>query len=121
MQVAIKFEHTTSKGLTSKGVPYEWEVYQQLGETPGVPRLLHKGMQDSFCVMVRDLLPGLMCSGRVLSSPCRATWLCSCLSQGPQQLGTAADHGAAGPEPVGRVQRANAQLPVRELRGLRGH
>ena len=52
MQVAIKFEHTSSKGLTSKGVPYEWEVYTQLGETHGVPRLLHKGFQDGFCIMV---------------------------------------------------------------------
>ena len=53
VQVAIKFEHTSSKGLTSKGVPYEWEVYTQLGETHGVPRLLHKGFQDGFCIMVR--------------------------------------------------------------------
>ena len=42
------------QGLTSKGVPYEWEVYTQLGETPGVPRLLHKGFQDGFCIMVRS-------------------------------------------------------------------
>ena len=30
-------------------------MYQQLGETPGVPRLLHKGFQDNFCIMVRSL------------------------------------------------------------------
>ena len=53
VQVAIKFEHKSSKGLTAKGVPYEWDIYAQLGDTPGLPMLLHKGFQDSFCVMVR--------------------------------------------------------------------
>lgn len=56
LQVAIKFEHKSSKGLTSKGVPYEWDIYQQLGDTPGLPMLLHKGFQDNFCVMVRSYL-----------------------------------------------------------------
>ncbi|KAK9804096.1 hypothetical protein WJX73_007044 [Symbiochloris irregularis] len=56
MHVAIKFEHKTSKGLTSKGVPYEWDIYQQLGDTPGLPMLLHKGFQDNFCVMIMELL-----------------------------------------------------------------
>lgn len=28
LQVALKFEHKTSKGCTSSGNPYEWGIYQ---------------------------------------------------------------------------------------------
>mmetsp|Transcript_917 Transcript_917/g.1380 ORF Transcript_917/g.1380 Transcript_917/m.1380 type:complete len:725 (+) Transcript_917:192-2366(+) len=54
-QVALKFEHTTSKGCTN-GPPYEWSVYQQLGESYGIPKVHFKGSQDDFYVMVMDLL-----------------------------------------------------------------
>uniref|UniRef100_A0A7S0WZX7 non-specific serine/threonine protein kinase n=1 Tax=Chlamydomonas leiostraca TaxID=1034604 RepID=A0A7S0WZX7_9CHLO len=54
-QVALKFEHITSKGCTH-GPPYEWSVYQQLGESYGIPKVHFKGQQDDFYVMVMDLL-----------------------------------------------------------------
>lgn len=54
-QVALKFEHTTSKGCIN-GPPYEWSVYQQLGESYGIPKVHYKGNQDDFYVMVMDLL-----------------------------------------------------------------
>ena len=52
MQVALKFEHKTSKGCTSSGPPYEWQVYQALGDTYGVPKLHYKGNQNDFYIMV---------------------------------------------------------------------
>ncbi|GFH18001.1 serine/threonine protein kinase [Haematococcus lacustris] len=55
MQVALKFEHYTSKGCTN-GPPYEWSVYQQLGESYGIPKVHYRGSQDDFYVMVMDLL-----------------------------------------------------------------
>ncbi|KAL6763802.1 histone kinase [Haematococcus lacustris] len=54
-QVALKFEHYTSKGCTN-GPPYEWSVYQQLGESYGIPKVHYRGSQDDFYVMVMDLL-----------------------------------------------------------------
>nr|AEO89321.1 serine/threonine protein kinase [Dunaliella salina] len=55
MQVALKFEHLSSKGC-SNGPPYEWSVYQMLGESCGIPRLHYKGQQDNFYVMIMDIL-----------------------------------------------------------------
>ena len=52
MQVALKFEHKTSKGCTSNGAPYEWQVYQSLGDTYGIPKLHYKGNQNDFYIMV---------------------------------------------------------------------
>eukprot|EP00877_Chromochloris_zofingiensis_P010070 jgi/Chrzof1/5316/Cz15g21270.t1 len=54
-EVALKFEHNTSKGCTY-GPPYEWSVYSQLGETYGVPKMHYKGCQGNFYIMVMDLL-----------------------------------------------------------------
>uniref|UniRef100_A0A7S0YK24 non-specific serine/threonine protein kinase n=1 Tax=Polytomella parva TaxID=51329 RepID=A0A7S0YK24_9CHLO len=53
--VAIKFEHKLSKGCVG-GSPYEWQVYGQLGDVYGIPKLHYKGLQDDFYVMVMDLL-----------------------------------------------------------------
>ncbi|KAF5841178.1 serine/threonine protein kinase [Dunaliella salina] len=55
MQVALKFEHLSSKGC-SNGPPYEWSVYQMLGESYGIPRLHYKGQQDNFYIMIMDIL-----------------------------------------------------------------
>ncbi|XP_021739126.1 casein kinase 1-like protein HD16 [Chenopodium quinoa] len=54
-EVALKFEHRTSKGC-SYGPPYEWQVYNALGGSHGVPRVHYKGRQGDYYVMVMDML-----------------------------------------------------------------
>ncbi|KAI3436643.1 hypothetical protein D9Q98_006059 [Chlorella vulgaris] len=56
VEVALKFEHETSKGCTPGGPPYEWTVYNGIGEVYGVPKVHYKGQQGEFYVMVMDLL-----------------------------------------------------------------
>ncbi|CAL9234085.1 unnamed protein product [Arabidopsis halleri] len=55
LEVALKFEHRTSKGC-NYGPPYEWQVYNALGGSHGVPRVHFKGRQGDFYVMVMDIL-----------------------------------------------------------------
>ena len=54
-QVALKFEHRSSKGC-DYGPPYEWNVYNSLGGILGVPKVHYKGSQGDYYVMVMDLL-----------------------------------------------------------------
>lgn len=54
-QVALKFEHRSSKGC-DYGPPYEWSVYNSLGGILGVPKVHFKGSQGDYYVMVMDLL-----------------------------------------------------------------
>lgn len=54
-QVALKFEHRSSKGC-NYGPPYEWSVYNSLGGIHGVPKVHYKGRQGDYYVMVMDLL-----------------------------------------------------------------
>ncbi|PNY10863.1 casein kinase i isoform alpha [Trifolium pratense] len=54
-EVALKFEHKSSKGC-NYGPPYEWQVYNVLGGSHGVPRVHYKGKQGDFYVMVMDIL-----------------------------------------------------------------
>ncbi|GFZ08076.1 protein kinase family protein [Actinidia rufa] len=54
-EVALKFEHRSSKGC-NYGPPYEWQVYNTLGGSHGVPRLHYKGRQGDYYVMVMDML-----------------------------------------------------------------
>ena len=57
-QVALKFEHRSSKGC-NYGPPYEWSVYNafsSLGGILGVPKVHYKGRQGEYYVMVMDLL-----------------------------------------------------------------
>ncbi|XP_051184800.1 casein kinase 1-like protein HD16 [Lolium perenne] len=54
-EVAIKFEHNTSKGC-NYGPPYEWHVYSALGGTHGVPKVHYKGRQGDYYVMIMDML-----------------------------------------------------------------
>ncbi|KAL4442959.1 hypothetical protein ABPG77_008450 [Micractinium sp. CCAP 211/92] len=56
VEVALKFEHNTSKGCTPNGPPYEWTVYNAIGEVYGVPKVHYKGQQGEFYVMIMDLL-----------------------------------------------------------------
>ncbi|XP_028778932.1 casein kinase 1-like protein HD16 [Neltuma alba] len=55
VEVALKFEHRSSKGC-NYGPPYEWQVYNTLGGSHGVPRVHHKGRQGDYYVMVMDML-----------------------------------------------------------------
>ncbi|KAJ6811807.1 casein kinase 1-like protein HD16 isoform X1 [Iris pallida] len=55
VEVALKFEHRTSKGC-NYGPPYEWQVYNTLGGIHGVPRVHFKGRQGEYYVMVMDML-----------------------------------------------------------------
>lgn len=54
-QVALKFEHRSSKGC-NYGPPYEWSVYANLGGIHGIPRVHFKGRQGDYYVMVMDVL-----------------------------------------------------------------
>ncbi|GAB4850277.1 Casein kinase 1-like protein hd16 [Ancistrocladus abbreviatus] len=55
IEVALKFEHRSSKGC-NYGPPYEWQVYNTLGGSHGVPRVHYKGRQGDYYVMVMDIL-----------------------------------------------------------------
>ncbi|KAL9671221.1 hypothetical protein QQ045_008787 [Rhodiola kirilowii] len=55
IEVALKFEHKSSKGC-GYGPPYEWQVYNTLGGSHGVPQVHYKGSQDDFYIMVMDML-----------------------------------------------------------------
>ncbi|KAL5707873.1 non-specific serine/threonine protein kinase [Ranunculus cassubicifolius] len=72
MEVALKFEHKSSKGF-NHGPTYEWQVYNILGGIHGVPRVHYKGKQGDYYVMVMDMLgPSLWdawnSSGQAMSS-----------------------------------------------------
>ncbi|XP_022753533.1 casein kinase 1-like protein HD16 [Durio zibethinus] len=72
MEVALKFEHRNSKGC-NYGPPYEWQVYNALGGSHGVPKVHYKGKQGDYYVMVMDMLgPSLWdvwnSSGQVMSA-----------------------------------------------------
>ncbi|XP_023514196.1 casein kinase 1-like protein HD16 isoform X2 [Cucurbita pepo subsp. pepo] len=55
VEVALKFEHRSSKGC-NYGPPYEWQVYNTLGGSHGVPRVHFKGRQGDYYIMVMDML-----------------------------------------------------------------
>lgn len=55
LEVALKFEHKNSKGC-NYGPPYEWQVYNTLGGSHGVPKVHYKGKQGEYYVMVMDML-----------------------------------------------------------------
>ncbi|CAL5206525.1 unnamed protein product [Lathyrus oleraceus] len=55
LEIALKFEHKSSKGC-NYGPPSEWQVYNVLGGSHGVPRVHYKGRQGDFYIMVMDIL-----------------------------------------------------------------
>ncbi|OMO54004.1 hypothetical protein CCACVL1_28143 [Corchorus capsularis] len=55
LEVALKFEHRSSKGC-NYGPPHEWQVYNNLGGSHGIPRVHYKGRQGDYYVMVMDIL-----------------------------------------------------------------
>ncbi|KAF7807181.1 casein kinase 1-like protein HD16 [Senna tora] len=54
-EVALKFEHRNSKGC-NYGPPYEWQVYNTLGGSHGIPKVHYKGRQGEYYIMVMDML-----------------------------------------------------------------
>ncbi|CAM8889212.1 unnamed protein product [Rhodiola kirilowii] len=55
LEVALKFEHRTSKGC-NYGPPHEWQVYNTIGCSHGVPKVHYQGRQGDYYVMVMDML-----------------------------------------------------------------
>ncbi|KAK4725661.1 hypothetical protein R3W88_030578 [Solanum pinnatisectum] len=55
VEVALKFEHMKSKGC-NYGPPHEWQVYNTLGGSHGVPSVHYKGRVGDYYVMVMDML-----------------------------------------------------------------
>ncbi|KAK7255447.1 hypothetical protein RIF29_28857 [Crotalaria pallida] len=55
VEVALKLEHRTSKGC-NYGPPHEWQVYNTLGGSHGVPQVHYKGRQGDYYIMVMDML-----------------------------------------------------------------
>ncbi|KAH1110440.1 hypothetical protein GYH30_009351 [Glycine max] len=55
VEIALKFEHRSSKGC-NYGPPHEWQVYNALGGSHGVPRVHYKGRQGDYYIMVMDIL-----------------------------------------------------------------
>ncbi|XP_071693630.1 casein kinase 1-like protein HD16 isoform X2 [Rutidosis leptorrhynchoides] len=55
IEVALKLEHRSSKGC-NYGPPYEWQVYNALGGSHGVPRVHFKVRQGEYYIMVMDML-----------------------------------------------------------------
>ena len=90
-QVAVKFEHVSSKGCHN-GPPPEWAVYKYacvllliswwctamflsaLGDTYGVPKLYYKGQADNFYIMVRMVV---LYTRSLICLTCRRSWRCS--------------------------------------------
>ncbi|KAK1263860.1 Casein kinase I isoform delta-like [Acorus gramineus] len=54
-EVALKFEHRTSKGC-NYGPPYEWQVYSTLNGCYGLPWVHYKGRQGDYYILVMDML-----------------------------------------------------------------
>ncbi|KAG5569080.1 hypothetical protein H5410_058846 [Solanum commersonii] len=55
VEVALKFEHMKSKGC-NYGPPHEWQVYNTLGGSHGVPSVHYKGRVGDYYIMVMDML-----------------------------------------------------------------
>ncbi|KAJ1388745.1 Serine/threonine-protein kinase, active site [Sesbania bispinosa] len=55
VEVAMKFEHKSSKGC-NYGPPHEWQVYNTLGGSHGVPQVHYKGKQGDYFIMIMDML-----------------------------------------------------------------
>ncbi|GAU24738.1 hypothetical protein TSUD_355680 [Trifolium subterraneum] len=55
VEVAIKFEHISSKGC-NHGPPNEWHIYNTLGGSHGVPQVHYKGKQGDYYIMIMDIL-----------------------------------------------------------------
>ncbi|KAJ4971836.1 hypothetical protein NE237_004935 [Protea cynaroides] len=113
MEVALKFEHRSSKGC-NYGPPYEWQVYSNLGGSHGVPKVHFKGRQGDYYVMVMDMLgPSLWdawnSSGQAMSSEMVACIAVESLSILEKMHAKGYVHGDVKPENFLLGQPATAQ------------
>ena len=69
-QVAIKFEHETSKGCSPHGKPSEWGIYGQIGDCHGIPKVYAKGSKDGFHIMVSNCLSASLTQRRHMHPCC---------------------------------------------------
>ncbi|XP_010243375.1 PREDICTED: casein kinase 1-like protein HD16 isoform X2 [Nelumbo nucifera] len=79
MEVALKFEHRSSKGC-NYGPPYEWQVYNALGGSHGVPRVHYKGRQGDYYVMVMDMLGPSLWDAWNSSGQAMSTEMVACIA-----------------------------------------
>ncbi|XP_065043069.1 casein kinase 1-like protein HD16 isoform X2 [Musa acuminata AAA Group] len=79
LEVAIKFEHRSSKGC-NYGPPYEWQVYSALGGSYGVPRVHYKGRQGDYYVMVMDMLGPSLWDAWNTSGQAMSTEMVACIA-----------------------------------------
>eukprot|EP00249_Psilotum_nudum_P023124 c28755_g1_i6 orf=394-1572(+) len=79
MEVALKFEHRSSKGC-NYGPPYEWQVYNTLGGSHGVPRVHYKGRQGDYFVMVMDMLGPSLWDAWNSSGQAMSTEMVACIA-----------------------------------------
>ncbi|KAF5203386.1 Casein kinase 1-like protein hd16 [Thalictrum thalictroides] len=113
MEVALKFEHRSSKGC-NYGPPYEWQVYNTLGGSHGVPKVHYKGRQGDYYVMVMDMLgPSLWdawnSSGQAMSSEMVACIAVESISILEKMHSRGYVHGDVKPENFLLGQPATAQ------------
>ncbi|KAJ6694639.1 CASEIN KINASE-RELATED [Salix koriyanagi] len=113
LEVALKFEHRNSKGC-NYGPPYEWQVYNTLGGSHGVPRVHYKGRQGDYYVMVMDMLgPSLWdvwnSSGQTMSSEMVACIAAESLSILEKMHSRGYVHGDVKPENFLLGQPSTAQ------------
>ncbi|GER25594.1 casein kinase I [Striga asiatica] len=79
VEVALKFEHRSSKGC-NYGPPHEWQVYNTLGGSYGIPRLHFKGRQSEYYIMVMDMLGSSLWDVWNNKSPSMSTEMVSCIA-----------------------------------------
>ncbi|GAB2222280.1 hypothetical protein Droror1_Dr00013489 [Drosera rotundifolia] len=79
VEVALKFEHRNSKGC-SYGPPNEWQVYNCLGGSHGVPRVHYKGRHGDFYIMVMDILGPSLWDVWNCSSNSMSTQMVACIA-----------------------------------------
>eukprot|EP00249_Psilotum_nudum_P023123 c28755_g1_i5 orf=348-2105(+) len=79
VEVALKFEHCSSKGC-NYGPPYEWQVYNTLGGSHGVPRVHYKGRQGDYYVMVMDMLGPSLWDAWNSSGQAMSTEMVACIA-----------------------------------------
>ncbi|KAK6914830.1 Protein kinase domain [Dillenia turbinata] len=79
VEVALKFEHRSSKGC-NHGPPNEWQVYNTLGGSHGIPRVHYKGRQGDYYVMVMDILGPSLCDVWNNSSNTMSTEMVACIA-----------------------------------------
>lgn len=69
LEVALKFERKNGKGC-SNSPPCEWQVYNKLSGSYGIPRVHYKGSQGEYYIMVMDMLgPSLWDAWKDKSQP----------------------------------------------------